>query len=260
VFPFIWRSLSLVERYLTDEQFLHQFEPLVKGFRAREPYLACCARTLADLYDPLAGCRVLVPASGCDVLPSMLRRLGCDAVGQEVAGTLPVRYCRIKGFPLLLSKDWISAWTDAEFDLVVVTSYVTNPGSSDWAGLVTERFCENVFQHVVKRGAELVLFDLRYDAPLTAMIRSRSWPIEREFVGGGAADVALFFRHGADRSRFRPLDGASAPRRRAVPMRSRRQTLQVRLSMCRPTRACVLAVSILFEFLRMLRVSPGPRV
>ena len=202
--PHIWRSLALVEQYLTDEQFLHQFKPIEEGFRAREPYLTRCARTLADLYDPLAGRRILVPASACDVLPSMLRRLGCDAVGQEVAGTLPVRYCRIKGLPLLLSEDWISAWTDAEFDLVVVTSYVTNPGSSDWADLVTERFCENVFQHVVNGGAELALFDERYSEPLTAMIRSRSWPIDREDVGRRGADATLFFRHGADRSRRRP--------------------------------------------------------
>ena len=143
----------------------------------------------------------------------MLRPLGCDAVGQEVAGTLPVRYCRIKGLPLLLSEDWLSAWTDAEFDLVVVTSYVTDPGSSDWADLVSERFCENVFQHVVNGGAELVLFDLRYSAPLTAMIRSRSWPIDRQDVGGSAADVTLFFRHGAARSRRRPVDGSSAEMR-----------------------------------------------
>ena len=27
---------------------------------------------VANLYAPLAGCRVLVPASGCDVLPALL--------------------------------------------------------------------------------------------------------------------------------------------------------------------------------------------
>lgn len=198
--PEVWRELTRTERHLSDEEFLQQFQPLLEKFLAREPHLARCAQTLSDLYDQLEGCRVLEPASGCDVLPSILRRLGCEAVGLEAEGNLAARYCGIKGLPLLLSSDWTSAWTDAVFDLVVVAGYATSPDSSEWAHKVTEWFCENAF-YQVSNGAELVLFDLRYVAPLTDMIRLRSWPIDWENIRGRWCDAAVFFRHGTDRPR-----------------------------------------------------------
>ena len=200
--PDVWKALTLKQHKLGDAKFLNAFQPLPDRFLARESYLSSCAQLVANLYAPLAGCRILVPASGCDVLPALLRRLGSEAVGHEVWNTLAARYCRIKRLPLVTSDDWTSAWTHAVFDLVIVTGYATNPGSSEWADRVTERFCDNVFQHV-DAGAELVLFDYRYFEPLSETIRTRSWPLEWETIDGPGCWGWVFFRHGSARPRWR---------------------------------------------------------
>src|SRR5262245_40214006 len=110
-----WRQLGDLHEGLSDESFLRSFEPFVRKFEDRRPYLERRAAVIERLYPPKLDsgrkCSVLEIASGCDVLPSILRARGYDAVGLD-ASPMVVRYCKLKNIEIIAPKEWDSSpWT-----------------------------------------------------------------------------------------------------------------------------------------------------
>jgi hypothetical protein len=173
-----WKKMWGIFDALNDEEFLRLFKPLYRTFYRRIPYLYLCAKIIVKYYKK---CKILEPASGCNIFPDIMDSFRYQVIGLERRGSMPERYCRIKNIPIIAPIEWNSHWTDEKFDLIILICYFTKPEDVRLENSTVESLYSNIFPQI-EEGAELIVFDERYIGLLKKKAEDLSLPFEIEII------------------------------------------------------------------------------